>query len=377
VEVVLSMPAFPFAIACSGPFFSDGQLHLTGVSSPQAFVLGQVSPDQERPANLLSNGRGARAVQLGPNTSISGDLRSAGQVSLDPTGSRVGGEIIQNAPLRSIPQVNLSELDPQVQGRSPVLQLSEASVIRPGYQGFVRRQGDLQVQGGLVLDNGVLFVDGNLQVRGGIRGLGAVIATGSLDVEGNCQWSSDDRLALVSGGPLKLSSGGFGTSFFQGMIYSAGRFEADHMTLLGALIVQAGRSECVLRQSNLIHAPGLSELTVRPGSGLPLDFSGGGSGSQQLTVNVVHQPDGYAVQNPDDDSVEFGLNEGQALARLEEILQSHQLGQDYTPQELLTRLQALPPSSLDTGSKAPVYTLNPSLFLKIEDRLRLVFWREF
>lgn len=376
IETVVTMPPFPYAVACSGPLESQGYLNLAGIAARQELNASSpdVSPQKLLPAHLVSNGVGADAVKLGPETSISGDLRSAGGIVLDPVGTQVRGQIVRNGAQQVIPELSVASLDPLRLGRSQVARLDAAAVDAPAFQGFIRRQGNLTIDHGLVLDNGVLFVDGDLSIRGGIRGVGAVLATGQVQVAGGASLSSDDRLALVSGGALSLC-GGPDNSYFQGMIYSGGSFQADQITLVGALIVQAGSARSTLNRTRVIYCPELTRLEVASEPLVPMVFAGSGpqAAGGLLTIQVGHQDSGYSVQDPDDDSSTSDLTAPEAARKIETLLQRKNLEEAASEEEILERLEALPPPA---PSGSPVFALDPSQFLRAQDRIRIVLWEE-
>jgi hypothetical protein len=72
-----------------------------------------------------------------------------------------------------------------------------------GFQGFLRREGDLTAEN-IVLDGGVLYVNGNLTMRG-VRGSGSIIATGRISISGGFQLTADSQFALIAGGAVTLA----------------------------------------------------------------------------------------------------------------------------------------------------------------------------
>jgi len=370
IETMVRLPPFPYAIACSGPFESSGGLYLAGVENP-ADVTAQsatVPAGKLLPAHLLCNGVGPAAVRLGPNTTIAGDLRSAGGIQFDRATTQILGETVRNGSPRSIPRLDVASLDPLLLGRTDTASLARATAEAPAYQGFVRRQGDLTVTGGLILDNGVLFVQGNLRIVGGIRGVGAVLATGQVQVEGASTLSSDDRLALVSGGPMSLRGRAPESSFYQGLIYSGGSFEADRITLVGSLIVQAGQAPTLLRQVQLIRSPALAQVQLTTVPTANLDFA---PGSPLGDLRVGRQGSVFTVQDPDDETSESDLSESEAADRVNLLLERS--GLQVNRDEILAKLESVAPG---TKPAIPDFSLDPNSFLPVEERVRIVLWEE-
>lgn len=371
IETVVRVPPFPYAIACSGPFESSGGLYLAGVASPQDVRAESTAlPTAKlRPAHLLSNGIGPQAVRLGPNTTIAGDLRSAGGIQMDPSSTQILGEMVRNGSPRSIPRLDVASLDPLLTGRSDVAFLGKSTAAAPAYQGFVRRQGDFSITGGLILDNGVLFVQGNLKIDGGIRGVGAVLATGSVQVEGATTLSSDDRLALVSGEGMALRGQARDASFYQGLIYSGGSFTADRITLVGSLIVQAAQAPTLLSQVQLIRSSKLARLEITTTPTVNLNFA---PGSSLGDLRIGRRQTGFSVQDPDDETSEGDLDEFDAADKVSLLLNRRGVQGAPNRQEILAKLESMP----TTQPTAPDFSLDPSAFLPVEERFRVVLWEE-
>lgn len=375
VLALLSQPPFPYAVACNGPLTSGGNLRLASVASSQDLLDNRLGT-----ASLVSNGTGPQALVLGPNTDVAGDLRSAGDIVLDVATTRVRGEILSRAAPVAIPRIDVASLDPIATGRSQVAVEPSAQLDNPAYQGFVRRSGDLNVRGGLTLDNGVLYVDGDLTVEGGVRGVGAVLVTGRVNLEGGADLSSDAHLALVSGGEMRLRGQNADTSFFQGLIYSGGSFSADDITVVGSLIVQPPTgAPSVLNDARLVQCPALSRLKFSTTATSQLTFSSAGqfSGSQSgnfsggsATLAVSFQDPTYTVQGV------AGLTALAAAQRILSLLDQRGLAGIVTQAEILQKLAGLTVST-DSGGPVTDFVLDPSLFLRFEERVRIAAWEEF
>ncbi len=248
IEMVLHVPPYPYAIACSGRFDSDGNLLLA--SLPAGTDLGTALAEGKlTPSRLAANAPGADALRLGPGTQIIGDVRSAGDVTYDPARTDIQGEVIRFGDPVRLPQVDLTAYDPLTQGRQGVQSLPDL-VSSPTLEGWTRRSGDLNVLGGLVLDGGVLFVDGNLNVQGGVTGTGALIVTGQTTLSGGANLASDNRICLLSGGRIAVRGNGIRSSYFNGLMYSSGGLEASDATLVGTFICNSSDCDSVVKIGN-------------------------------------------------------------------------------------------------------------------------------
>lgn len=406
LEVTVALPPFPFAVASSGPIRATGGVQIAGIpalpGTPGALQTMQLSE-----ADLASNDGSPEAVFLGPGTHIQGSVQAVGRVALDPSapdGSiKVLGSIKSNADHEAIPGQKLSKYDPMISGDdfTPI----ETSLLAQGANrlaGRVRRAGSLEVRDGLQLDGCVLFVDGDLKVSGGLKGKGAVIATGTVNLLGQSQFESGNGVAVMSGKDTHIEGSGPAGSFLQGLVYTQGRFSADRVTLIGALIAddESSRSPVSLTDARVFLNPNPSvRFEVKPvGSGNPPPPPPPGLGPVlgSFSLNVFDKETGF------ESVMQVQLNQGQGGVWVQvgpypvEFIDDPALVLDciaanlsfysYQPiRPLLTPIltsynpnwQPPPPG---TGGPQPpsaaVVTIDPSSFLKIEERMRVVLWRE-
>lgn len=405
VEVVLAVPTFPFALAAAGPVSALHGVTVAGLErvpdAPVHNLEGTVGAD------MLSNDVGQRAIFLGRDTRVQGAVQAAGQVQFDsaaPEGSiRISGPIRSHADPERIPRMALESYDPIRAGRTFLAissrRLAEGSNVLGG---SLRRQGSLEVTGGLHLDSCVLYVDGDLTVQGGISGKGVVVVTGDTTVEGQSEMVAGSGTALLSGGDLRLSGSGAEGSYFQGLVYTQGAFDADRVTLVGTLIAadEEARAPVTLSEMRLLHTPDpVVRVTTRTRSAAPASVVDTQSGN--IEQNKGWWPDAYnlKVQSNSDGTftvtlfqwhpVRFDFEPFVARSR-EEVMTEVQsrIGSRSAPggkteqiQQLLDRLRLPEGSTPDaeptegTGDAA-VVVVDPSSFLKLQERIRVVLWRE-
>ncbi len=265
VEVVLYLPPFPYAIASAAPFRSNGRLEVGGIREGSPVSL---DPKDLVAAHIVSNSTGDRSLVLGPESRVTGDVRSAGLAELD-SGVYVGGEIRNHSDPVAIPKEHVMSYDPLVT-KKPNLQILSPNPASPEQspvlEGFVRCAGDLSVTGGLTLNNGVLYVDGNLKVSGGITGTGAVFVTKTTTVTGASSLATDNSVAVMSVGDVLLTGSDKATSFFQGMLYTEGNFRASQISLLGVFIQNGPQAEVEMSDANVIHVPDFATVDFQVAS---------------------------------------------------------------------------------------------------------------
>lgn len=365
VEILLQMPAFPYAVAAGGSLRSNGNLLVGSVpAGTDTTSLDLRLEDDLGPGNLLSNAPGSSSLVLGPNSRVTGDLRAGGEVLVDPRGSRVRGQVKQNLAPVSLPRLDVRDYDPVAQGRSQVRHLAMDELSDPALIGFVRRQGDLRIRDGLALDNGVLFVDGDLRIDGGVHGVGAIFVTGATVLHGGSSLASDNQVALVSGGDVRIVGGP--DSHFQGMLYSDRDFRATHVMVVGSLIAQGS---VVLNGVTLVQTPQATAIDLVPGGLSELALPGG------YRIPVRFDNPTFTVQNPLTLESQSGLTHEEAINRVMLVVEQV-AGASTVPtrEEVDTALrglvQAPPPAPVDP------LQLDLSRFLPFEQRMRITLWRQ-
>ena len=169
----------------------------------------------------------------------------------------------------------MTSYDPEASGKPNLQKIPPGSNVSPVIEGFAKCTGDLNVSGGLKLDGGVLYVDGNLNVDGGIRGKGALFVTKGLKLYGSTQMETDNKVAVLAGGDVTIFGSGQESSLFQGMLYNEGSFTAQHITLMGVFIQNKEGAPVEISDSSLYYQAGQSKLDVSIKSTGPPDLSKG------------------------------------------------------------------------------------------------------
>ncbi len=236
-RVRLSIPPFPFVLASSGSFQTSGSL-LLGALKPGLDVRGNWNEDDLSPAQVVANGVSSDALLLRGDALIVGNATTPGSVQQDPSVRFLrGGAAVGGAKAEKLPVVELSRYDPA--SRAGVQTLPEASYpALKAVEGLSRRSGSVTFARGLRL-NGLLYVDGDVVIEsGGLTGSGALVCTGKVTIRGASDFVADSRCAVVAGGDVSVTGTGFESSYYQGLLYSAGSggISVEGVTLLGAAV---------------------------------------------------------------------------------------------------------------------------------------------
>jgi hypothetical protein len=407
IEVALALPPFPFAVASSGPIRAIRGVQIAGLKA-LPIAGSTISPDAAglTEADLASNDATPNAIFLGPGTKIQGSVQAVGNISLDPSAPKgsieVLGSIKSSSDHESIPSQQLSKYDPLISGDDYTA--IEAPTLSHGGNrlgGRLRRDGSLEVQDGLQLDGCLLFVDGDLKVFGGLTGKGVVVATGKIQLDGQSKFESGNGLAILSGQDTTISGSGPQGSYFQGIVYTQGRFSADRVTLVGSLIAdnERQRSPVSLTDSRVLTTPNpvvrVDLPPSQPGGPTPPVDPRIGPSLGSFQMNVFDRETGYRsvlqVQLNQGDGG-LWLQVGPAPAEFvddpalisDRITQSIPNGFSYQP--IKPQLDPIvanydpgwkPPATTDPDPQsAAVITIDPSSFLKLQERMRVVSWRE-
>ncbi|MEW6281694.1 MAG: hypothetical protein AB1758_24005 [Candidatus Eremiobacterota bacterium] len=422
VEAVLHLPPFPYAAASDGPIRSRGGLLVAAVESGQPVDLKQLQP-----ADLRSNATGSRALVLGPDSTVSGDVVAAGDIELD--GSTVMGAVRPNEAPEFLPRIQVGDFDPLATGRA-YTEMEESYQGPQTLVGVQRRKGDLLLDGDVNLNGAVLFVEGTVTVRGSLRGNGLVATTGELRVERQVDMQAGDSVALVSAGKMSLQGTGRAGSSVRGVVYTEGGLEARQLSLRGTLVAHKGdraqASEVDLYEAGLLKDESLSSVTVRtprtqpftitiaangaidPARGggatltctprangtldatLTIPATGGISTTAVSTSNQSNQTvttgGGTSSQSSSSSSLAIASTGGGTgrtvpyrgitpAGLVDAVAQDiRKYSPSLEPTELRDRIRELmeqvPPDSPD------VFTIDPSEMLTTPQRIRVVLWRE-
>jgi cytoskeletal protein CcmA (bactofilin family) len=255
-EAILSLDQFPFAVASAGKV-KGSALDVYSVSSLEA-LAGGVTEDEKQPGNVVSNDGSSTAVELGADTEVTGDVRTAGRVSLSP-GAAVLGEVKEGQTAQNLPILDLSVYDPAAGQQSFVPYTPTMTEIKDGK---ARATGPLMV-GDLHLNSGLLYVEGDLTITGKVTGNGAIVCTGGVTVTGQMNLTSD-LVALVAGGNVLIDGRGLdaGGTRMQGLVYTNGSFKAEDSTVVGAIVSAQVDGTTQLDRVNLIQVPGATNFEV-------------------------------------------------------------------------------------------------------------------
>ena len=241
VEAIVHVPPFPYSIAANGKFSSSGKLLVASALKPQDVTGGPIDPGKLLPGNLVANSTDPKAVKISGEGTITGDLKTAGDIELNKDSNskiEVLGEISRYCTPVKIPRFDISKYDPEQNADYKCgLQTLPSYLSNPSLEGFCRVNGNLDVSGDLNLNGALIYVDGNINISGGLKGKGALVCSGKTNVAKGSSLASDNLVALLSKGDVKLGgSGNMDSSSFQGIIYTEGNFKADQITLCGAFI---------------------------------------------------------------------------------------------------------------------------------------------
>ena len=253
----LHVPPYPFAIATEGTFESKGDLTLTGISAETG---GEI------PSDLVTNSTAPDSLVLGPRTEISGDLISAGSIELSSQATKVSGEVRPHSKKHTLPRIDLASFDPRLMpGDNTYTTLEEGNYVDPFMEGKVVSPRDLTLGGDVTMDGSLIFVDGNLSIDGHISGRGAIVCTGSLTIRGSQDLTTDNELAILTGGNLDILGNGPNTSKLIGLLYSEGDVSIRNSTVQGTLISQSNGTtspSVLLERTNMVHDPRAATFTT-------------------------------------------------------------------------------------------------------------------
>jgi len=250
LNVLLKSSQFPYAVACEGSFISTGGTR----------VSASLRPDENAPADMASNAAVAEAVQMGPGSWVSGDLRSAGGIVL-ASQSQVGGQTLPYSAAVPLPEIDLARYDPCLNG-SPYQNLP-VNLQSEVLTGESRCSSDLSVCGDLRLEGATLYVRGNLNVSGALCGSGLVVVEGNTCVRGSTTLDTSHNAVLLSGGNVSLKGSGADASSFRGLVYSKGSFSAEQVLMVGTFIAR-GSLPTRLDACQVVYDPGVTTLQACP-----------------------------------------------------------------------------------------------------------------
>lgn len=248
LEASVARPRFPYAIASSGPITTSGAFFAGTIEDPADADLPFGSTEfmkKVKQASLLSNGTSTSL--RGAPVHITGDLISAGEISLDPQ-VRVDGQVRSHSEVKPIPKFELTSFD--TAGKPLLDEIPPGDLRRDSaIKGYARCDGNLRVSGPLKLEEAILYVNGDLRVDGQLSGKGALFVRGNVVVE-STSLGALDEVALIAGGSLRVSGSGQNRSKLVGLLVSCGDLSLSDVTVVGA-VVCTGDSTRTLTMENV------------------------------------------------------------------------------------------------------------------------------
>ena len=305
-EAMVKDPPYPYSLASAGQINTE-HVEVFGLSAGEYSSLGPddtlvIDDADKEPSHIVSNstaGGADKAVTLGADTKIAGDVKALGEVELDPT-AVVQGLVRRQSDPQNLPNVSVEAYDPEGEPDKYNWTGAPGPDGRPVLVGRARYQGDLTI-GDLDMAEGLLYIDGDVTITGTVRGKGAIVATGKITVTGSMN-AQADHAALVAKGDIKIHGNGPNSSRFQGLVYSEGSIDIAHTTIMGAAVSKDSAGVAKLEDVKAISVPELTKIEFEIHTTLEeakRSFAGGRSGS----AVGIRQADGtYTQLSPNGDS---------------------------------------------------------------------------
>lgn len=381
--VMIGKSPFPYVVASSGAFTSNGSLLLGALRSLSDLEDG-LAPDDLVKGSLLTN---AGLTISGP-ADVIGDLKTASTASLTGVNQRQG-KLTENAKPEDIPQIRLADYDPA--GKPEIIEYTRAPSpsVKLELSGLARSRVNVVLNEGLNLNGGVLYVDGDLTIAKGVTGYGAVFATGKMKVTGGSDLGSDSLCALVAGGDLSIRGAGADKTQFRGLVYSYGELAVSDVTIVGSLVgASAGGRPMTVERANLVYDP---EGVVID---LDLQWSGVGKfnprGFPTLHDGSTMTPSSYLkngkYEAPSEevirDNIDFNYPGPPALVKTwSELTEEDKIAYgnnalEYAVNSIAKQVEAWNASELPAQQYCKFH-LDLNRFVKNEDKMRILLKRNF
>lgn len=260
-EAFIKDPPFPYSLASAGRIEGE-HLEVFGLADGKYSALkpGEnlvIEEKDKQQSEVLSNSPGASdgdSIVFRSDVKVTGHVKAVGNIET-AADTQIQGMLLPQSAEQSLPDVNISELDPKKKDGVYEWDNSFTSVV-----GRARHTGNLTV-GDLELADGLLFVEGDLTVTGTIKGKGALVATGKITVTGSMDTQSDNA-ALVAGGDITIRGQGPASSRFQGLVYSEGSVDISKTTIIGAAVSKAATGVTKLEEVKAIQSPDLTSYKI-------------------------------------------------------------------------------------------------------------------
>ena len=223
-------------------------------------ILSYDEADKE-PSHIVSNstaGGADKAVTLGTDTKIAGDVKASGEIELD-AGAVVQGLVLPGSTEQNLPNVTIEGFDPA--GEPDKYDWNPNPPPGPDppvLVGRARYEGNLTI-GDLDMAEGLLYVKGDVTITGKVKGKGAIVATGKITVTGSMETEAD-HAALVAKGDIKIHGDGPNSSRFQGLIYSEGSIDIAKTQIIGAAVSKKSTGTTKLEDVKMISVPELTKM---------------------------------------------------------------------------------------------------------------------
>ena len=266
-EALVKDPPYPYSLASAGQIDAEsvevfglpageyGSLDAT--TNP---ILSYDEADKE-PSHIVSNstaGGADKAVTLGTDTKIAGDVKASGEIELD-AGAVVQGLVLPGSTEQNLPNVTIEGFDPA--GEPDKYDWNPNPPPGPDppvLVGRARYEGNLTI-GDLDMAEGLLYVKGDVTITGKVKGKGAIVATGKITVTGSMETEAD-HAALVAKGDIKIHGDGPNSSRFQGLIYSEGSIDIAKTQIIGAAVSKKSTGTTKLEDVKMISVPELTKM---------------------------------------------------------------------------------------------------------------------
>ncbi|MBI3924231.1 MAG: hypothetical protein HY319_01700 [Armatimonadetes bacterium] len=370
VEALIHFPEFPRAIACSGPVELQNTL-VGSVRDPESLRSDgrlQLDPEDVEPADLASNSRSGSAVEMDAGTLVAGDVQAKGDI--DVNGAVVQGEVRARWPDEvPLPRFEVRSYDPEVHPEWFYVTLPGDRVETQELTGINRSRAGLTVDGDLTLHNAILYVDGALEVTGAIRGRGAVFVAGAAEVGAGAELTGGEGLALAAEGNVTLTGENRERSFFEGLVYTEGRFEARDLTLVGSFTAHnpenPEKAAVELQDANVIHTARGARIDVDLEKTFVIDHYG----------RPVNKPPSSIRTRPSDNGPEDVFLIRRQVVKIEGVEQVEYV---YTKSGIYNFIQ---PPSWPLDAKVPADLLKLEKGIRYETKHHVApedtrFWRE-
>ncbi len=224
---------------------------LDGVSNPNgAIIEGEIrTPPAPVPLPQFNVQQYDPANPYSVNSNSGGNYNDPTQIQNNPTGPSGGtgatGATGSTGTSGATGATGSSAYTGMAGYSGPIYNFQTIDVYQVNDQdltGVVRSRGDLTVNGKITLDNAMLYVNGNLHVTNGVKGNGALIVNGAANITGGTDLTSDDVVALLAQSSVQLTGTNQNQNQFNGLIYTGGDFNADHITVVGTFIASGQNS---------------------------------------------------------------------------------------------------------------------------------------